>query len=89
MGTAWLIFIEVPTRTLFRESYIPVNCEVILVHPDSTLTEVYHVQSTLQEVAVGSWSEEEGLNWIAGDFLERRSDLKGMTMKAASAHVSN
>jgi hypothetical protein len=78
----------------FRDVYIPLDCQFLVAHPQDTdvvIREVYHVARNfpLTKNYFGIWSQERGIAVTTISFFERRNDLQGMTMKAATMTVSN
>ncbi|PSN33461.1 Ionotropic receptor 146 [Blattella germanica] len=81
----WLLYFSTESyQYLLADVYIPLDCEVIVFQPDYTLSEVYHLQNRLEILSVGTWHDTKGLVWTAKDFFQRRSDLKGITIKAST-----
>lgn len=90
----WLNFINMsdsPSK-IFNESYVPYNCENLLVKTDFKtrfdIVEIYHnhiKDLQLFEIKYGIWSRKEGLNVSDEEFYKRRINLKGTNFTFAIA----
>jgi hypothetical protein len=80
---------------LFINVHIPLDCEFLVAedtsapdgdHFEMAVTEVYHVylSGPLQKYRVANWSFDSGVTWSTLPFLQRRGDLQGITIKAAT-----
>jgi hypothetical protein len=85
---------EISVEKFFADIHIPFDCEFLVGEilneagpgdMDVSLTEVYRVQTTqgLQKYRAGTWSFGTGLAWSTVPFYQRRSDLQGITIRAA------
>jgi hypothetical protein len=80
---------------LFTDIHIPFDCEFLVAENSSVtdgdrfevaVTEVYqvHLSGPLHKSRVGNWSSESGVTWSTVPFFQRRGDLQGIVVKAAT-----
>jgi hypothetical protein len=79
---------------LLADIYIPFDCEFLVVREDPkgglSLFEVYRVNRTarLQSHVLAVGSQQSSLSWDMRPLYERRNDLFGATIRAASYQVT-
>ncbi|KAJ9585860.1 hypothetical protein L9F63_020502, partial [Diploptera punctata] len=86
----WLQFISDSddVNEIFRDTYIPINCEFVIVQANKDiiqLKEVYRTRVNLPLIIqdVGNWSRNNGLQWTNSSLHKRRNNLHGMVFKTA------
>ena len=94
-GPNWLLFSNssVLLEHLLADIYIPFDCEFLVAREDSkggiSLFEVYRVNRTapLRSRLLAVGSQTSSLSWDNRSLYERRNDLFGATIRAASSQV--
>jgi hypothetical protein len=95
-GPKWLLFSNssVLLEHLFSDIYIPFDCEFLVAREDPkgglSLFEVYRAnrREPLQSHLLAVGSQQSSLSWDMRSLYERRKDLFGATIRAASYQVS-
>ncbi|XP_068083931.1 uncharacterized protein [Anabrus simplex] len=89
----WVILLEntaPPITTVFRDIYVPLNSQILLIQVVDSLTyltEVYQVtrDSPLKAQTIGTWEQNSGQrSWTMMGKYERRSNLEGLQFRVAS-----
>jgi hypothetical protein len=94
-GPNWLWFSNssVLLENLFADIYIPFDCEFLVAREDPkgglSLYEVYRANRTapLQNHLLAVGSQQSSLSWDMRSLYERRKDLFGATIRAATYQV--
>jgi hypothetical protein len=92
-GAVWLLCLPTggSAGELLQGVRIPLDSEFLVAHVrdhDVVLTEMYHISDQLQEFRFGTWNPSGGLCVTSvGDFYDRRSNLQGTVINAASIQV--
>ncbi|PSN34585.1 Ionotropic receptor 117 [Blattella germanica] len=87
-SATWLLVprTEIKVNSLFSNTYIPFDCELMVVQQSSnhvSLTEVYQINesSSLLLFAFGNWTATQGFKWCNLLMYKRRGNLGGHTIK--------